>query len=198
MKKLFIAVVILLLSTNVYAKSVEDVLNNAMDENTWGLTTIDYEHHEIHEGDSYITSDVNDVASGGWMSYLIKTPNSTKWAHCLVSIQSEGESEFRICENPTVTANGTAMSLINRDRNSSNTATTAVYKIPSCTASGDTVIIDHWGGTAKAGVAQSGLSRARGEFILKQNEDYLVYISNQAGGANQTAIHVELYEHINK
>lgn len=155
---------------------------------------LDFAHHKIHEGNSYVVSDVNDLANGASFDYLLTTPNTTVWAHLFLVIQSEAEASYILYENPTITLAGTGMTAYNRDRNSSNTATTTVEHTPTVGAVGTQIFEEHWGVAIGGGIA--GINRGLKEFVLKQNEEYLLRVTNETASANQVSVILNWYEHV--
>lgn len=165
-----------------------------LDKATTTLQTIEYEHHEIHGGSSFITSYAVDLGNGATADLLITTPNTTKWAHVVFTIEHELEAHVYLYENPTVSDAGTGITTYNRDRNSATAATTTVKHTPTVDPVGTLIWEDHSG----SGRTTGGGSHSNGEFVLKQNEDYLLRITNAiANAANYIAVHIDWYEHTN-
>lgn len=158
-----------------------------------GLT---HAHHKIHSVNSFEVCDVNDLANGATFDYLMTTPDTAKWGHLVFQIQAEREASYQIFENPTISAVGTAMTENNRNRNSSNTAGIAVTHTPTVTSTGSTIICEeHWLSGASAASRQQ--DRGIQEFLLKQDEQYLIRITNETALANQVSISISFYEHEN-
>lgn len=153
-------------------------------------------HHEIHEEDSYEVCDVNDLANGATFDYLVATPDTTAWGHFVFEIQIEREASYQIFENPTISAAGTAMTEVNRDRNSSETATIVITHTPTVTSTGSTIICEeHWIDGASAITQQK--DRGLQEFLLKRDEEYLIRITNETALANQVSVSLNFYQHTN-
>ena len=101
-------------------------------------------------------------------------------------IRSEqGPLSIKILEAPTITDNGTLLTPINRNRNSTKTSNTTPYSQP--TSSGGVAIyesaVHEVGGGAHV---QGGESEMPGMIILKDNTDYTFEITNS--GASDTQI----------
>lgn len=160
------------------------------------LTIIDYAHHEIHEGDMYSYCEVNDLANGAVRDLLIVTPNTTKWAHMFVQVESESETDYKFYEAPTTTGDGTGVVEQNRNRNVANANTTVISHTPTIAGGSEGTLLchKHWG----AGKGSGGGDRSINEWVLKQNTKYLVRITNATTGANQVATELHWYEHTNK
>ena len=103
-------------------------------------------------------------------------------------------------ENPTDVSGGTAMTEYNRDRNSPNTAGLAITHTPTVNNLGTTVIFQEKFGLAAGGGQAAtkfgGDSRSETEFILKQNEQYVLRCSSLTDGNIISAV-FEWYEHTN-
>jgi len=170
------------------------------DSNTNANTAIEYEHYEIHEGDSYGYTEVKDQTVNHVYDIQITTPNTTKWIHLTFDFVVESETDWYFYENPVIVLAGTAVTPLNRDRNSSNSSGLTVKVITNTstsnanddtTVSGATTIQHGISGDKKTGSDMHG----RHEFILKQNEDYcLRFIATVAG---YVSFHLDWYEHEN-
>ena len=146
----------------------------SIDDNTRSLTTIEFEHHQIHVGNTFTILEVTDLGNMAVRDILVVSPDTTKWAHVVWEIEHELETLIQFYRDTTYTDNGTPIIAFNRNGNSSNTATTLVYHTPTITNVGTLVGTIQQGNGKKAG----GSDRLANEFILKQNCAYLIRISN--------------------
>lgn len=157
------------------------------------LTTIDIIHSKIHQGYSFHVGDLTlDVDIASPKTYLIITPDTSARAHIVFVVESEPGVKYQLFEDTTVTANGTALSLINYKRDSSTTPVLQIFKDPTVTADGTQIFI--WqSGTTTAGGKVGGNIAHEDEFILKQNAKYEVKITPLS---NNTVvfIHYNWYE----
>lgn len=167
------------------------------DSITHVLETIDYAHHEIHGGDSYIVTDVQNVSTTT-IKYQITTPDTAKLAHMLFAINCTGEFSLLITEGSD-RVDGSALVEINRNRNSSNTAGIIATLTPTGgSTDGAVTIFNIRTGATGPGISASapGVSRADNEFILKQNTKYVIAVTTYAD------VYVNLvanwYEHTNR
>jgi len=92
-----------------------------LDASTEVLETIDYAHHEIHSGSHYFIKNWIEITAATY-EFLIITPNTTKWGHFTFSHMADEQYSAEIFEGTTVSNNGTAITAVNNNRNSSNTA----------------------------------------------------------------------------
>jgi hypothetical protein len=130
--------------------------------------TIDFPHHQVHEGESYVVSDYNTALTT--RDYLLVVP-AGKYPHLIIEFAVDQRVTCTVYRAPTTSANGTALPAINRNHNSGNTAGMSVYHTPTVTATG-TDIVDRYmvGSGEKAG----GLSRADNEMVLHPSTNYLI------------------------
>jgi len=165
---------------------------------TRAVKSIDYAHHEIHSGDHFVVSESAVLADAGTREWLIITPNTTKWAHMLFEIQGSLDTTVDIYETSTKTA-GTAMTEQNRNRNSATAATTSITHTPGGSGDGNIMFTCRFGndGGASGIGAGGGMSRDSNEFVLKQNEVYLVRVTS-ASDANNICAKFDWYEHVSK
>ena len=189
----------------MYTRATADVVTPATentDSTTYAFSTIDYVHREVHQGSAYGHVDVQDQTIDHVYDIQITTPNTTKWAHLTFDFNVEKETLYYFYENVAIVTAGTAITPLNRNRNSTNTSGLTLAGITNTTldnANLDTTvagatIIEH--GIVGAGKKEGGEGSTRHEYILKQNEDYcLRLIATAAGYVNY---HIDWYEHTNK
>lgn len=170
--------------------------NVRIDPSTHSMQTIDYAHHEIHSGSHFkagyqnIALDNNDT-----LDLLFVTPNTTKWAHFVMTAKATAKCSVAIYEGTTTSADGTAVTIWNRNRNSIKTPTVVVTHTPTVTSVG-TKMAEHWMGTDGKD-PQGGDARGDSEFMLKQNTKYLVRLTAE-DNAMKGAIGGDWYEHEDK
>lgn len=172
------------------------------DNSTQALMTIDYAHHEIHAG-SHFKAGYQDVsmATGDTISLVVVTPNSTKYAHWTLTAQSTGEVNIQVFEGATPSDSGTAVTVWNRNRNSSTANTTLVGHTPTighpiATTRG-TKMVEKWIGSTGFKEAIGGEQRGDSEFILKANTKYLILCIAVSNGI-KGSIGCDWYEHTDK
>jgi hypothetical protein len=189
-------------------------LVNSVDGITTALKTIEYAHHEIHDGSSFSAYySVTTASTNGHRSGIfIKTP-AVKLCHLVVQFSVSTAATYSICEAPTIASNvGTHTSVIyNRYRDSSsvsgclNNATSPaagyITTLTEAQIAGDgtwatgTVIrsapLIAGSGPKPAG----GSSRDSQEYMLKANTKYVFLITNTTADANAHNILIDWYEH---
>ena len=173
-----------------------------IDKVTNSLQTIDYSHHEIHDGNYYLATTYDDsAATGEKVNIVFTTPASPK-CHMLSLWSSGGAAIFRIYEAAVVTANnGTnALPIYNKNRNSTNTSgcldnatVNAVGKYSTGTTitnTGTTIILEYSG----VGKTVNGMGRSDSEFILKPSTKYAFEVE-AIGNGIAIALLLDWYEH---
>jgi len=165
-----------------------------LDDSTNSIQTVSYAHHEIHGGSAYVVSMIfNSVGSGSSADVLIVTPDTTKYTHMVYSAVGTGEFEALMYEDTTTSADGTAITPTNRNRNSANTPGAVATHTPTITGVGTLLLSSRLGSGKNSG----GESRDISEFILKRNTKYLFRITSRAAGNELTHI-LDWYEHTDR
>jgi len=135
---------------------------------------IELPHHKIHEGQHFTWSTYDaDVDSGAPKYWRITTPNTTTRIHWEAVIATTESGVVQLYENPTINAAGTAGTIYNNERNSATTATATVFEDTTTTSDG-TVIDNGVIGSGAGPQSVGGDTRTDAEWVLKQNEDYIV------------------------
>lgn len=166
---------------------------------------IDIVHSEIHEGkhfEAHAESDGSTVAS---IVMAFKVPAGTKRAHMTVDWKVSDRAHIEILEGATWDTNtGTIIAPIDNNRNTDNTSLLQEDKTATPAWTGGGVLIDPdniAGGLAlhtdyAYALKQAGgdKSLARHEWILKNDETYVIRISED-GGNCYMGIVAHWYEH---
>lgn len=160
------------------AKSQGPYREYRIDSVTHAMSNVDHEHKEIHDGSHYFVDDVFDLAINEVYDYQLTTPNTTKWAHFVFSIETEKETEWIIYEGVTIATPGTAVVPRNNNRNYADASVitlkgilnTSVANANSDTAVAGATILRH--GISGAGQNNGGRDRNMREIVLKQNTNY--------------------------
>jgi hypothetical protein len=110
-------------------------------------------------------------------------------------VLTEIEAEMKIFENPTLTGDGTALTVYSRNRNLTSIAnTTLAYHTPTIAAEGDGTLLR----TKHFGTGRTVGAEARGahEWLLKQNESYLLRVTNALSSNNWVTVILDWYESV--
>lgn len=162
------------------------------DPTSSGVITVDFAHHEIHEGDHYTVADFTDLGNGATYNILIVTPNTAVRTHLLFQVTTEGETTITLFEDTTTSSDGTAITEVcNRRDASGGTAGTVVTHTPTITGDGTQIARSKTGSGMKAG----GAIRGDDEWILDQNSKYMLRITNDTAVNNWASWVITWYEH---
>ena len=163
------------------------------------LTVINSLHKHIHAGIVYhVSQKITGLISGASAEFLIKVPaNTYPHLHKHTASMGGGDIDFIAFEGPTVTADGTAISAGNTNRNSANTPSTTFFHTPTITADG-TAIHTHWVPPSPTGQGnrQAGILDASSgeEWLLKPSTNYLHRITNNGADTIDLWIEILFYE----
>lgn len=180
-----------------------------VDSITRAITTIPYEHHEIHDENMFEVSVIDAaMADNASINICFKTQDSTKWVHVLPQFSTKVGGNLRIIENATWTASTGTMDVVyNKNRNATKTSTIEINasqlsffannkvqtNIASVEIGGGSVIHEAY----VFGSKQSGGGiRGTDEFILKQDTKY-AFVFKADGATNGGEIILTWYEHTN-
>lgn len=162
-----------------------------IDDMSGALETIEFEHHELHDGDAFACHLAGTALNtGDILQLLIVTPDSDHWAHMTFMATATGEGYISIYEGVVTSANGTAVAVYNRNRNSATAATLTAYHTPTVTNVGTEIRGDYVG----AGKSSGGDFRARAEWVLKKNVKYLFRLTAGVNGM-KAILRPTWYEH---
>ncbi len=204
-------------SSNIITAPISNnkVVSPRIDSSTHSLQSIEYEHHEVHAGSAYGCHFTNDCTNTGEMTVIaFNTPNTTKWIHLVANATASAQASFGIYENTSIDVDeGTQLTLYNRNRNSANTsALTSIEAAPvankatsfneaqaaAANITTTTEVYDEHIGSGSGVRASGGSTRGQAEWVLKQNQQYAIIITNLNNDDNTHNISLSWYEHTNK
>lgn len=159
----------------------------SVDDKTKAVVFIQSDHHEVHEGESFVVSGQTSLGSAETLKILIVT--AAKEAHLEIFARSSGETNYKLYESPTYSAAGSATTEVNRNRGSSETATVVVTTAPTTSANGTQLYESHWGASVRSGGEERGLN----EWVLAANTAYMILITSEAAG-NDVSYVLDWYE----
>jgi len=174
-----------------------------LDGSTHALTTIGYEHHEIHSGSHYfVVGTLNILALNDVLDFTFLMPDTKKWIHWVWDMETSKGVSWYVYENATATNPlDNTITPLNSNRNSPNTSGTVMkYELQAdlAAANADT---DVTGATLiESGV--TGDNRTAGgdgrtnELILKQGSLYC--LRAVATAALTVNFKMQWYEHTDK
>lgn len=172
-----------------------------LDEQIWkdvftgALVQIEISHEAIHLGRYFQHSNVVSVANGANSDWLLITPDISiggPYVHLrLFQFDASGAPiSFKLYEDTTTSANGTAQSTYNFNRNYTD-GVLGVYLTPTIITLGTQLVSGQISGTKQAG----GSGQTSGtEWVLKSNTKYLIRLTNSSGSVASIGFNLEWYE----
>lgn len=150
-----------------------------------GLLTVsvDYPHHEIHEGNHYLVVRNDTLGSGAKIQMIINTPD-TGFVHFLCLHRSSGEANIELWRSPTVSALGTALTVSNNNDLFGDNSGVEFTHTPTISNAGTPLPghYDHFG----QGQTTGGASRGDSEVVLRQSTLYLINATSEAASNDVT------------
>ncbi len=155
--------------------------------------SIEYEHHEIHEGHHYVFGHTADgVANAATVDILIKTTGCSRVPHLTGEVQSNLQGNISFYEGLTVSADGTTLSINNNNRNSSNVASCTAFHTPTVGATLGTELFAQ--SMFGAGRNIGGNVKREREFVLAPDQKYLLRFTSDAA-SNTVNMILDFYDH---
>ena len=150
------------------------------------MQTLGFIEQCVNDGNRYMVGGYATIASGGTVDITIQTPDTTKWIHILYRGELSTSAIISFYENVTNVSGGSALPMVNKNRNSANVSGAVVLINPTATL-GDRVDGFKYG--------SAGGRPTRRKMILKQNTTYMWRIVSQADD-NSFSFHGEWDEFI--
>ena len=158
------------------------------------VTVIDENHRMIHDG-AYFELWRADatLGIGGVVDLLLAVPALT-FPHLqdITLEASDAPVVLEMYEDTVTSADGTALPVFNKNRNSSNTPDTVVSVAPTITGVGTQ--IKRAAITSPAGSSIVFSQTKSGEWVLKPDTKYLVRVTNNSGAVIDFNITIGFYE----
>ena len=180
-------------------EALNNLFRSAFDSYANALTTISEPHRLTHDGKVFHASGTfTGILDTTSVYMLLRTPASCfPHMHRMRLTVGAGDVYGKLFEAGTVIADGTPVTPVNTNRNSSNTPDLLLFAGPTVTGDG-TELHDKWLPPTAAGVGQThaGLSDAEAgeEWILKPSTDYLLKVTNDSGATITAQIELLWYE----
>ena len=151
------------------------------------LGCIDEEHLLRHKGRMWVSgSTIIAVAIAGVTNFIIRIPATGAGGyetHIRYMVQSSGETNVDVYENPTVTVAGNARAPLNADRDSAAATAITCFSESTIGANG-TYLESHIIGSAGGRVG--GVARGLEEWIGDVDEDDLLVVTTRANNLDIT------------
>lgn len=153
-----------------------------IDDLSLALITLDFPHHELHEGHHFFYTDAVALDSGQLQNYLLTTPNTIKHIHLVMHHDGTAITTFEFFEGTDRTGT-TLQTLFNNNRNSSNTPGMTIHKGVSGGSIDGTRLRFYKSGDATGNSSkQPAESRNEAEIILRAGTKYIMRITSGTNG----------------
>jgi hypothetical protein len=148
-----------------------------VDSETDAVATLDYPHHERHEGKSWCAGGTAVLGSNAMDMVTIQTSNTR--AHMLITAKGTGAGNVALYET-IVSTGSAAKTMYNHDRNNATAPKITTQVTSILTTTGTAIWQDRFG----AGQIAGGSTRTEGEWILKKDTKYALVVQSNAAGNN--------------
>lgn len=185
---------------------ISDVAHRALriDPSTHVQGAIEYEHFEIHEGRSFLFQEGFELNNAS-RTYLIEAADSNRECHMVITVMGSQDGSVEFVER-TDHHGGDEVVIHNRNKRSSNTPETRVWRNPDGSDGGQSQRV--WG--AQFGVAAAGGGRgaaggdtsSRHEIILARRATpgnigkYSLRCTALSANAQNWTVSIDFYEHM--
>lgn len=170
------------------------IRNVEVDGVSASLVIIDFEHHEIHEGNHYFYSHSVELASAATQNYVIKAPVGDRRCHFTFSATGNAITQVDLYEMSDYLGN-TEVTIQNNNRNSDSFSETKIYNgLGAGSTLGNLIYTMKSGSATGTSSRQSGISQRNAEIILRQDTTYVIVITSGTND-NLCNLLVEFYEH---
>ena len=168
-----------------------------IDKSTYAYPTIEYEHHEIHDGNHYhVRGDTSVATSGGSVCFYMFTQNGSRWTHLVFDIYSNNLVDYK--EEINCIASGANLILVyNSNRNSTNIYSGSLIFSPLVITSSGIASATGFIGAVGVNAVQKGIAGAysrNNEIILKSGTGY-IWTFKVGGNDTRLGWDAEWYEH---
>ena len=158
-----------------------------IDPESGSLSVDSATHQRVINSNMWISSYLwSAVAAAGSVFFHIKV-GANKNPHGVIRMSCQAESTFYIYENPTLTGDGTALTNVCENRQTTAVPNTACFRDPAITANGLQLEIGKLGVGGRFTAAGTTIENG-GYFLLKKGEDYLIRVDNDDGAAQDFSI----------
>lgn len=155
---------------------------------------IDYDHHQIHEGETHQYNwygNVNSANKDVRLSVPALTA-TTKTPHLIPEVIADGAALLYLYEGTTWTSGGTAATSYNRNRNSATTPGMALYVAGGTALTPKALGTLIWQSLITTGKASTSIDRSLSEWDLKASTEYLFRVTTS--GNTNVLIRLNWYE----
>ena len=155
------------------------------------LVMIDQPHHQIHEGERFVWNYEDSSMTTNDTLVMCITPSAGTYAHFEYAVTCPVEFTLALYEAPTLSASGTAIASLNRDRPSTKVSGCVVTHTPTVSGGANGTLLEKYylgGGNQRAG----GSLRSVSEWVLTPATIYMLVVTSRATGNACSAI-IDVY-----
>lgn len=163
-----------------------------VDQFSGAIGFIEQEHLKIHEGKGFTIAKRLTIANVGGIHEFLGIVPAASFPHfrSIIVAADGGPFDIDFYEGTTVSANGTAVTPQNNNRNSTNTANLDIYDTPTITNDGTLIEPVLVPGTKQSG---SLGSEGSNEWNLKVSTNYMIRITNNTTGAGTSRFTINMF-----
>ena len=164
---------------------ITQAFSNFMERFTQFVGVIQSDHAYIHDGIGFSgLIETGSISAAYYIAFTTPAASTGKYVHLRpATISSDANSvKYVLYEGDTFTG-GTAVTAINKNRNSSTAAATTVKKGVTTTPAGDIIAGGIIGSGGRPQSTAGGATGSEHEIVLKPDTDYILSL-NPAGATN--------------
>jgi hypothetical protein len=180
--------------TDVELRATPVPVDVVKDTFSQAVPIISAEHRYLHMGEVFRYYDAATLASGSSQDYLFTTPDTTLSIHLLLHIDGSAITSFSLFEDSDKTGT-TLQTIVNANRNSTNTSTMTIHKGVSGGTTDGTHLVYYASGSAGGNSKSPAIFDYVSEWVLKRNSKYIIRITSGTNG-NLCNLVTEWYEHV--
>mgnify|MGYP001304069213 FL=1 len=164
----------------------------AVDTTHSSLVVIDTAHYKVHESKHFFVENWTAVSGASSVfEILIKVPAS-KFPHMTYRVGADASFSFSLYEATAVSADGTAVTPRNNNRNSATASSVGVFTSPTVTSAGTALLGHLLSSSARSG----GEGSRETELLLKANTNYLLRFTKTDSGVGDVSYSLAWYENV--
>lgn len=157
------------------------------------VETLAHEHAHVHDGSSFLASDMQTMSQNTSYRYALSVPSGTLTAHFFWRVTTTSQFYIELFESPTTVTGGTPLTALNRNRNSVNGPILTITKGVSAVADGTRMLVERVG-SGTVGTRVGGNSQQIEEWLLKPGLTYLFHVRCETAGA--VAVQMQWYQDV--
>lgn len=181
--------------SNLIIKLIENMMSHEHELPKGNLLQIRDEHH-VHLRLGYhwkFSERVPTLGAGASLNYLIEV--SDEDTEFTFVVYGSAESHVQLFEAPTYSAKGVLQAAYNHHRHAAKLPTLLIYKGPSLSTDGTSLLhLDAGSGASPGHAGAGGLSVEHDPWILREGAYYLLRFTNSSAGNIITNIQIDWYE----